>query len=490
MIYFKGVLLIVLVTAVFTAAYQAFKKNKIQKSLFLIILGGFILRGWCIWNDGFLFAWDERYHALVAKNLMSNPFVPVLFKNPLLDYDFRQWTLNHVWLHKQPLSLWFMAGSMKIFGTSEWALRLPSLLLSTIGIYLTFRIARFFKDKKTGLLAAFFQAINGLVIEIATGRESTEHPDNTFFFFIELAIWWIIVFLNRKTVLNLILIGFWIGLAILSKWLAALIVFPIFIFLTLDTEGVKKTAFNIIVISLTAIAIALPWQLYIFNQFPAEANWEYASNLKHFTEIIEGHDGSWAWHLSNAVSVWNELIFVAFGWFLLKTVKENKNKHWWSLMIWVSIPYFIFSIAATKMIAYPLFTAPAIFTILAMFWWHLFDNPLKIKWLNSLILTAIIILSIRYSYERMRLFRDSSLYSSKTETLKSWKLNNPTVVFNLPETYIETMFYTSVEAAYPFTPSEKQIELLKQKGYDIWIQKDSSLPVELLSRNDVHFIEK
>ena len=171
MIYAKGIGLLLLTVSAFSLAFRFYKKNETHKSLIFIILGGFILRGYCM-ADTFLHDWDERYHALVAKNLADNPLVPMLFKTPVLPYDFQQWTLSHVWLHKQPLALWLMAGSIKIFGTTEFAVRFPSLILSLIGIYLTFRIATFFSNERTGLLAAFFQSINGLVIQIATGREA------------------------------------------------------------------------------------------------------------------------------------------------------------------------------------------------------------------------------------------------------------------------------------------------------------------------------
>ncbi|MBP7399885.1 MAG: hypothetical protein KA954_09890, partial [Chitinophagales bacterium] len=64
----------------------------------------------------YLHDWDERFHALVAKNMMTHPFTPMLRANPVLPYDETSWTDGHIWLHKQPLFLWQMALSMKIFG--------------------------------------------------------------------------------------------------------------------------------------------------------------------------------------------------------------------------------------------------------------------------------------------------------------------------------------------------------------------------------------
>ena len=39
-----------------------------------------------------------------------------------------------------PVALWLMAGSMRVFGVNEIAMRLPSLLLSTGAVLLTFLI--------------------------------------------------------------------------------------------------------------------------------------------------------------------------------------------------------------------------------------------------------------------------------------------------------------------------------------------------------------
>ena len=51
--------------------------------LWLILLGAFALHLW-VSMDPYLHEWDERYHALVAKNLMPHPLKPTLYDNPVL----------------------------------------------------------------------------------------------------------------------------------------------------------------------------------------------------------------------------------------------------------------------------------------------------------------------------------------------------------------------------------------------------------------------
>ena len=123
-------ILLIFGTFALCASLFAYRKSKFKWALILLITGGFLLRLF-VATDDFLHPWDERYHALVAKNMISSPFVPKLYDNPVLSYDYTNWTGNHIWVHKQPFPLWLMAASMKVFGTNEVAIRIPSLLLST-----------------------------------------------------------------------------------------------------------------------------------------------------------------------------------------------------------------------------------------------------------------------------------------------------------------------------------------------------------------------
>ena len=114
-----------------------------------------------------LHQWDERFHALVAKNLISDPLKPTLYRSPAVSYDYRDWTSNHVWLHKPPVALWLMAGSMRVFGINEIAMRLRSLLLSTGAVLLTFLIGRVLFDDRVALLAAGFHVVNGFLVALS-----------------------------------------------------------------------------------------------------------------------------------------------------------------------------------------------------------------------------------------------------------------------------------------------------------------------------------
>jgi 4-amino-4-deoxy-L-arabinose transferase len=138
-----GIITIITGFVFYLYSWKYYKRDDYNLSILFIVLSGLIFYFFTA-SDFFLHAWDERYHALVAKNLLKHPFYPTLYDNPILPYDYRSWVGNHIWVHKQPLPLWLMAGSMKIFGINEIALRLPSIIMSTAGIFLTFRIGSFF----------------------------------------------------------------------------------------------------------------------------------------------------------------------------------------------------------------------------------------------------------------------------------------------------------------------------------------------------------
>src|SRR5215203_2721773 len=104
------------------------------------MLTGLLFRAAMIWIDPFLHHWDEHFHALVAKNMIQHPLRPMLITDPVIPYKISNWVSNHIWVHKQPLFLWQMALSIHLLGFTEIAVRMPSLIMTSLSILLTYRI--------------------------------------------------------------------------------------------------------------------------------------------------------------------------------------------------------------------------------------------------------------------------------------------------------------------------------------------------------------
>ena len=278
-----GTITIGVAVLLYALAFNNYKKENYRKGLYFILLGGLLLRIFTS-MDFYLHEWDERFHALVAKNLIAHPFKPMLYSVPLLEYDYKNWAGNHIWVHKQPVPLYSMALSMLILGKNAIALRVPSILLSTISIYATFKIGKILAGAKVGMLAAFLFSINGLIIESTAGRVATDHVDVFFYSLVTISVYLLLRSVDNNSTKTLVAAALCTGLAILSKWLPALIVVPIGVLYAYQKQSIKKILTNLTVFILIVLAIVIPWQAYIMYSFPMEAAWEYEYNKKHIFE--------------------------------------------------------------------------------------------------------------------------------------------------------------------------------------------------------------
>jgi 4-amino-4-deoxy-L-arabinose transferase-like glycosyltransferase len=464
--FLPSILLIVSCLALYYFAYISYKKNLPKISIWLIISAGIALRVF-ISSDDFLHKWDERYHALVAKNLSSHFTKPTLYEQPILSYDYRDWTKNHVWLHKQPLPLWLMGISIKTIGATEFAVRLPSIILSTFGIFLVFFIGKNLSNTRVGLFAAFLFSLNGLIIELTAGRVATDHIDIAFMFFVLVSIAYCIKYNQNVTIKRSIITGILIGLSMLCKWLPGLFVIPVWLILNYDP--VKRNhsllVFHAIVILTIAALIFLPWQLYTYLNFPSEMKWETFYNFLHFNESVESHTGSVFYYLDKIRINYGELIYLPLIWFSIRTFR-NKNIKDFALLSWFVFPLIFFSLAKTKMQGYLVFAAIPLLIMTAEFFYWLIDRPeKKWKWLRMTICIALILLPIRYTIERLKLFEKTP--HEWADDLKKQNFNNG-ILFNCSH-YVEAMFYTNVIAAYPQIPTLAEIDSLHRLKYDIYL---------------------
>ena len=126
-----------------------------------------------------------------------------------------------LWNTKPPLMIWLMTGSVRLFGTSLWALRLPGMVatLGTVAIVMTF-VRRTTGSIATGALAAaFFVASPGLFGEHGA---ATADYDSLLVFFVTayLVLFFVAIHRRRPRVSTLILAGGCVVGAVLTKSVA------------------------------------------------------------------------------------------------------------------------------------------------------------------------------------------------------------------------------------------------------------------------------
>jgi 4-amino-4-deoxy-L-arabinose transferase-like glycosyltransferase len=486
-----GILTIMICGIGYILSWKFQARDNFKFAILLLMSCGLLLRLYTA-CDFFLHPWDERYHALVAKHMIQHPLIPMLYEQTLLPYRYTEWTINHVWLHKQPLPLWTMAVSMKLFGVNEIALRLPSIFLTTIGIYLTFHIGKFFYNARAGYIAALLYSVNGFVIDLASGRGTTDHIDIFFLAFIQLSIFFAVLYVQKSRVTWNILSGVSLGAAILSKWLPALIVLPMWLLITIDSKkfNIKTITRQFFVLIFVTAIVTLPWQLYIFHTFPSEAHWEAAYNFRHITDIVESHKKPIYFYFDTIRIDYGELVYIPLLWFIWSYYKNLQNLKLAALFVWWFIPILFFTFVKTKMGGYILFTAPAFFVITGAFCTELPKwryNSRAAIWLGRAFPILVILLAARYAIERTKPFNNINRQPEWVKELK--KLNNMKikngVLFNYNNP-IDAMFYTNL-TAYESLPDTAIIKNLVSHGYTVIIN-DKNVPVEVSTIQKIKLI--
>jgi 4-amino-4-deoxy-L-arabinose transferase-like glycosyltransferase len=262
------------------------QRQRWRSAMVALGLSALLIRGYAA-ADRSLHPWDERYHALVAKNFIETPLTPRLYPTPVLPYDHRAWTSNYIWMHKPPLALWLQAVSMKTFGVHEYALRLPSVLVSAASVIVTCSIGAILFTPAVGLLAGVFQTFNAFLVDLASGRRVSDHVDTLLIFLFELALLVALKAARRGSIATGVCLGAACGAAYLTKSLPALLILPVWAAMRFSTETWRGLMRELLTAGVVAAAIAAPWSIYSAVTFPLEASHEHAEALRRITQVLE-----------------------------------------------------------------------------------------------------------------------------------------------------------------------------------------------------------
>lgn len=452
-------------------AWWWYRKGMAHAALVVLVLCTGLLRlGPALDSD--LHQWDERYHALVAKQLLIDPLKPTLYPAQELPHEQGSWTAGHVWVNKPPLSLWCMAGALKLFGTKAWVVRLPSVLLSMFGAALLFGVAGQWTSARGAFWATLLFAIQGHLIELASGRTSNDHPDTFLVVFTLAAIHAASRISATRTLLWPVLCGVLLGCAFLSKSWPALLVLPV-AGLLLFARGDRSLRINLrtlAVIVFSSAIIALPWYVFASRSFPAEMAIASKAHWGHFTNDIEGHGRTWLYFWEQIPLIHGALAVFAMAWFLLGPFRKSPLK-FAALVTWALLPYLIFSFARTKMPGYIALSVPAwciIMGIAVDSWWR---NAASLGWERrgqQFAAVVLVAFPLHISWLRTRpLAPDVPRYTIDDR----FRIVGPgTVVFGSPYP-IELMFHTDVSAAYAWVVQEVEKKRLSDLRYVVFVDE-------------------
>jgi 4-amino-4-deoxy-L-arabinose transferase-like glycosyltransferase len=491
-----------------------FQFEKRKSALFLLVIGTFLIGCFIGFMNDYLSTWDEQIHAVVAKNMIHRPFQPMLYTNPLLNYDYKNWPGNHIWLHKPPLFLWQMALSMGIFGVNIFGLRLPGILLHALLCIFIYRIGKITVNEKTGFYGALFFAIAHYPLEMVSGIYASDHNDVTFLFYVTASFWSWFEYWHTGKRKWLFLIGLFAGCAFLTKWITGLLVFPIWGMILLTNHEMRRKirSYLDLLLSFTlSVLVFLPWQIYIFNIYPQEAKYEFLMNSRHLTECVEGKCGDIWFYFKNlsiqygAADIMPYFMLLSFLVYIFKISTKDFKKAVAGIVL---IVFLVFSVAQTKMISYTAIVLPFAFLSVAA----IIDSVLSfiLRFIKVKIAQKIIYVCIALTIAFF-LFNIGEIYHNHTygRFHENWeyayknaekrmiyrvkeKLKEPNyIIFNasyLSCGYASYMFYTDY-AAYSFIPTPEQISIIKKRGYKIAILDFGDLPDYIRKDKEITMIK-
>jgi 4-amino-4-deoxy-L-arabinose transferase len=453
-------------------------------------MSAFLFRLTIAMSDQFLYEWDEQFHALVARHMMDHPFIPVLRTFPALPYDYRAWSCNYYWVHKQPLSLWQMALSMKIFGINFFGLRFPSMLMGTLSVLLIYKIAKIWTAAiSIAWVAAALFAVSNYSIEIGTGYYGSDHVEVAYYFYELAAIWALCEYYistgSKRQYLFIFLTGLFAGSAVLNLWLVALLVYGGWGLLLITDSSKNKEPYRYLHIAYSLAVCAmvfLPWQLYILHRFPLESHWEYEFNQRHITQALDGHSGTnWYYLQYLPVHYGYVLPFLILPGVIFSMIRKGYLRQ---LSIAMCAMYFViylfFSLLVlTRMHSFVFVVAPIGYILISISFIELINRSVN-RWpqIAHYKLLAIIPLLI-LGYDSLRPkelvnvrsnddpYRKSAMERTALYRSISAQLPDSCVLFACPEyNDMQLMFWNPV-GAYGGFPSEKDLQTVLSEGYKV-----------------------
>ena len=260
-----------------------------------------------------------------------------------------------------PLTVWAIAGAMKIFGTTAFAIRLFSAVCSIASVFLFFAVARKFLNNEKSL--ALTLLLTGTTVWNLFSRQGmTDVPLN---FFILLSFYSIILLCEENEKKNVIWSGLFalaFGLGLMTKIVVSFI--PVlFVLIFIFNENDFKKKILLVLAVFAGLAIALPWHIYMYQIH----GWQFlkAFIAPHLYSAVENNESRLNFlYYFNQLVIANPFISISFiAVFYYRRDFRSQIRNFSNLekyifltvLIWFVFGFVIFTIALTKLSHYCLY---------------------------------------------------------------------------------------------------------------------------------------
>lgn len=491
--------LLLVAMVLFAVSLWLHVKDKDTWSLALLLVAALCINLFAAMLDPFLNVWDERFHALVARNMIDHPLLPTLYDDPVVPMDYDRWDRYHIWLHKQPLFMWQMALSFRVFGISELSMRLPNVLLGVAMVFAVYRSAKLVANSRTAFVAAWLVISSFYLVQMLAGRQQLDQNDYSFLAYVSLSLWAFIEYVNNKNkLLFAVLAGVFAGAAVLCKWLPGLLVFLIWGVYNLAEYRLQWRAYwHMLAALAVACLVFVPWQLLCYVWYPAEFAAASSLNAMHFTHAVDGQAGSFWYHFYRFQPIYGSLAaFAIVPGFVFLLRRQTNGRLIWAMLAAVLFVYVFYALAKTKMPSFTLLLALPVYVALAEFIGQAsgfvsqkIRRAVPVSLFFGLLMTAIVL--IRFDAQGLHRIHNTgnpdnyvaAMALANKAVFESLDCNSNAVLFNIPgRHYIEAMFYTGLPA-YGFIPDYEQYLHLKnlRRNIVVFSTNPAELPEYLLA---------
>ena len=384
---------------------------------------------------------EARYGEIARKMLETGNWV-----TPQYDYGIPFWG-------KPPLSTWLSAASMKVFGITAFAARLPELILGLGVLWMVWFLAKKRHNRDFSLLSVSILS-SLLLFFFANGAVMTD-ASLAFSICISFIAFWMVTVEtgNRRRILwgYVFFVGQGLGLLAKGPICGVLTLFPIFLWTWIRGNRWRLLWNSLPWVKGTMLMlfIAAPWYIWAEHRTPGFI--DYFIVGEHFRRFMTpGWQGDKYGHAHEAMvgTIWVYWLAGVLPWSLiavtwaarrfrsLKALFEDQDGWAMYLLCWTVWPMLFFTMAHNILWTYPLPCLPAFALLVAEIWhrslqrqfpeeglphrhryWALFSMPALVALLTSLLMFSppvqIQKITQKYlcqKYVKLRPSADSQLY--------------------------------------------------------------------------------
>ncbi|MBL4936869.1 glycosyltransferase family 39 protein [Clostridium sp. YIM B02515] len=305
-------------------------------------------------------SFDEARHGVNAYEMIKN-------NNYIVStYGYK----NDYWNLKPPVSYWTIIAGYKAAGFNELGLRAASACAAVLTILILALFMSYKYDKLSALISA--------IVLSTTTQYITEHcartgdADSVFVLFFTISM--ICLSLSSKSLRWLYVSGVAFSLAFLTKSFHALnIILIICMYLILSKDIFRMKFVQIILVIVNSFFLIAIWGFYRYKQdglkfFQAMINYDL---LARTSSTVEKHGGDSYFYLDKISSSYFHWIIVLFAVvaanvLLLKHRREKEQLIDKSLVLilWITVPLILYSLAKTKIQWYIIPVYPALAVVI------------------------------------------------------------------------------------------------------------------------------